>query len=55
MDIMGVVMGVIATGIYGVPLVIMLKYLRGDKIRNAVAGTDEETPTDDIQNDGFEE
>ena len=36
--IMGAVMGVIISGIYGVPLGIMLKYLRGTKVRNAING-----------------
>lgn len=35
-DIMGAVMGVVITGIYGVPLGIMVKYLRGDKVKNAI-------------------
>lgn len=34
-DIMGAVMGVVIIGIYGVPLGIMVKYLRGDKVKNA--------------------
>jgi hypothetical protein len=33
---------VVITGIYGVPLGIMLKYLRGPKVRNAVSGTAEQ-------------
>ncbi|MEW6670273.1 MAG: hypothetical protein AB1427_01135 [Thermodesulfobacteriota bacterium] len=36
--IMGAVAGVVITGIYSVSLGIMLKYLRGDKVRNAIAG-----------------
>ena len=36
--IMGAVMGVAITGIYGVPLGIMMKYLRGDKVKNAMIG-----------------
>ncbi len=41
--IMGAVMGVLITGIYGVPLGIMLKYLRGPQVRNAISGTAEQT------------
>jgi len=37
-DIMGAVMGLLIIGIYGVPLGIMLKYLRGDKVKNAIIG-----------------
>jgi len=37
-NVMGAVMGVVIIGIYGVPLGIMVKYLRGDKIKNAIAG-----------------
>ena len=33
---MGAVMGVVITGIYAVPLGIMLKFLRGDKVKNAM-------------------
>lgn len=40
-SIMGAVMGVLIMGIYGVPLGIMLKYLRGHKVRNAINGTSE--------------
>jgi len=40
-DIMGAVMGVVITGIYGVPLGIMLKYLRGPKVKNAINGNAE--------------
>lgn len=47
--IMGAVMGVFITGIYGVPLGIMLKYLRGDKIKNAIAGTAEPSDSPDGQ------
>ena len=36
--IMGTVMGVIFIGIYGVPLGIMVRYLRGDKVKNAING-----------------
>lgn len=36
--IMGTIMGVIIIGIYGVPLGIMVKYLRGDKVKNAIGG-----------------
>jgi hypothetical protein len=36
--IMGAVMGVVITGIYGVPLGFMLKYLRGSKVRNVING-----------------
>jgi len=35
-DTMGAIMGVIITGIYGIPLGIMLKYLRGPKVRNLI-------------------
>ena len=35
-DIMGAVMGIVITGIYGVPLGITVKYLRGDKVYNAI-------------------
>jgi hypothetical protein len=49
-DIIGAVMGVVITGIYGVPLGIMLKYLRGDKIKNAIAGiAEQENSTDGLQ------
>ena len=41
-DIMGAVMGLIVLGFYGIPLVFMLKYLRGDKVKNALAGTAEQ-------------
>ena len=34
------VMGVVVTGVYGVPLGIMLKYLRGEKVRAAMLGND---------------
>jgi hypothetical protein len=37
-DIMGAVMGVVIIAIYGVPLGIMLKYLRGDIVKNAMIG-----------------
>jgi len=33
---MGAIMGVVMTGIYGVPLGIMLVYLRGPKVKNAI-------------------
>jgi len=33
---MGAIMGVVITGIYAVPLGIMLKFLRGDKVKNAM-------------------
>ena len=36
-NIMVVIIGMIITGISGVPLAIMLKYLRGDTIKNAIA------------------
>jgi TRAP-type C4-dicarboxylate transport system permease small subunit len=35
-SIMGAVMGVVTTGKYAVPLGIMLKFLRGDKVKNAM-------------------
>jgi cation transport ATPase len=38
-DVMGAVMGGVIIGIYGVSLGIMLKYLRGDKVKNAMTGT----------------
>lgn len=38
-DIMGAVMGVVIMSIYGVPVGIMLKFLRGPKIRDAINGT----------------
>lgn len=44
-DIMGAVMGLVIIGIYGFPLVIMIKYLRGDKVKSAIAGTAEQTDT----------
>lgn len=47
--IMGAAMGVFITGIYGVPLGIMLKYLRGDKIKNAIAGNAEPSDLRDCQ------
>jgi len=37
-DMMGTVIGVVITAIYIVPLGIMLKYLRGDKVKNALIG-----------------
>jgi hypothetical protein len=40
-SIMGGAMGVVITGIYGVPLGIMLRYLRGDKVRSAMQGSAE--------------
>jgi hypothetical protein len=43
---MGAVMGVVITGIYGVPLGIMLKYLRGPKVRNAIYGISDQTHTE---------
>jgi hypothetical protein len=39
LDVIGAVMGVVITAIYAVPLVIMLRYLRGEKVRNALAGS----------------
>ena len=36
--IMGAVMGIIIMGIYGIPLGIMLKYLRGEKVKTALNG-----------------
>jgi hypothetical protein len=33
---MGVVMGIVVLGIYGVPLGIMLRFLRGDKVKLAL-------------------
>lgn len=38
--IMGAIMGVVITAIYVIPTGIMLKYLRGPKVRNAFNGTD---------------
>jgi len=35
---MGAVMGCIFIGIYGVPLGIMLRYLRGEKVKKAISG-----------------
>ncbi len=40
-DVMGAVMGVVITGIYAVPLGIMVKYLRGHKVRTAMIGSAE--------------
>ncbi len=40
-SIMGAVMGVVFTGVYGVPLLIMLKYLRGTKVKKALFGSAE--------------
>jgi len=37
----GAVMGVFITGIYAVPLGIIVKFLRGEKIKNALSGTPE--------------
>jgi len=37
-EIIGAVIGVIIAAGYGVPFIIMLKYLRGDTVRNAIAG-----------------
>ena len=42
-SIMGAVMGIGVSAFYGVPFVIMLKFLRGDKVRAAFKG-DVETP-----------
>ncbi len=42
-SVMGAVMGVLISGIYGVPLGIMLKYLRGPKVKNAINAVDERT------------
>ena len=42
-DIMGAVMGVVIIGIYGVPLGIIVKYLRGDKVKKAIIGSAEQT------------
>lgn len=38
-DVMGVVMGIVITAIYGVPLGIMVKYLRGARVKDAINGT----------------
>jgi hypothetical protein len=46
-DIMGAVMGVVIIGFYAVPLGIMLKYLRGDKVKNATIGKPEQVPAPD--------
>ena len=35
-SVMGAIMGVVVTGIYGVPLGVMLKFLRGDKVKTAM-------------------
>lgn len=43
-NVMGAVMGVVIIGIYGVPLGIMLKYLRGDRVKNAMTGPATEQP-----------
>jgi hypothetical protein len=40
---------VVITGIYGVPLGIMLKYLRGPKVRNAINGTAEPINSEDAK------
>ncbi len=40
-DIIGAVMSVAFIGFYGVPLGIMIKYLRGDKVKNAIIGNAE--------------
>ena len=37
-DFMGVIMVFVIIAIYSVPLGIMIKYLRGEKVRNALAG-----------------
>ena len=34
--IMGAIMGIVITGIYGIPLGIMVKYLRGNKVKDAI-------------------
>jgi hypothetical protein len=56
--VMGVVMGVVITGIYGVPLGIMLKYLRGPKVHNAIYGiadqTHDEVTSEDVPHRGSE-
>ncbi len=41
--LMGAIMGVVITVIYVIPLAIMLKYLRGDKVRNAMIGSAEQS------------
>ena len=46
-DVMGAVIGVVIIGIYAVPLGIMLKYLRGDKVKNATIGKTEQVPASD--------
>jgi len=35
-SIIGAVMGVVASTVYGIPLGIMLKFLRGDKVKTAI-------------------
>lgn len=37
------IMAVVISGIYAVPLIIMLKYLRGPKVKNALNGINENT------------
>ena len=49
-DIIGAVMGAVIISIYVVPLGIMLKYLRGDKVKNAMTGTTE--PVTSVNIDG---
>jgi len=39
---MGPIMGLLMTALYIVPLAIMLKYLRGNKVRNAMIGSAEQ-------------
>ena len=43
-NVMGAVMGLVIIGIYGVPLGIMLKYLRGDRVKNSMTGSAAEQP-----------
>jgi len=42
-DAMGAIMGLFVISIYSVPLAIMLKYLRGEKIKNAMNGYAEQS------------
>jgi hypothetical protein len=44
---MGAVMGIIVSATYGIPFGIMLKFLRGDRMKMAMK-TDSESPADSI-------
>ena len=47
--LVGAAMGVVITGVYAVPLAIMLKYLRGPKVRSAMIGAAGPSATGDTE------